>query len=150
MEGLGIGVTAGLITTILVVVIQKLWVTAIEPWYEERIYKDAKIEGEWIVTYPGIDLKELATIKRVAHKITGVVAVVEGPDQGRTYSLEGEFKNLLLTLSYSAVSRTSLDRGTYTLLLKNNGNRFEGASALYEDESNTILTHECQWIRKQS
>jgi hypothetical protein len=148
VEEIVIGIIAGLITTFLVVTVQKLWVGAIEPWYEELIYKDAKIEGEWVVTYPELQLKELVTLKRAAHRVSGVVAIVEGPDQGKTYVVEGQFKNLLLTASYGAIDRTSLDRGTYTLLLRNNGQSFEGASAFYEDSSSKIAKYDCRWDRK--
>jgi len=148
MAEIGIGIIAGLLTTILVVLVQKIWVSAVEPWYEERVYKDAKIEGEWEVTYPAIKLSELATLKRKGHKISGVVAVIEGPDRGKTYEVEGLFKNLLLTLSYSAMDRASLDRGTYTLILRDNGRKLEGASAFYEDGTNSIDKQACDWERK--
>jgi len=150
MEPIAIGIISGLLTTFIVVVIQKLWSGAIEPWYEERIYRDAKIEGTWEGLYPEIDLKEVVTLKRTAHKVEGVVAIVEGPDQGKTYEISGTFKNLILTASYSAVDRRSLDRGSYTLMLKNNGQRFEGFSSFYEDTGSKVDSGACIWVRKSN
>jgi len=150
MDSIAIGIIAGLITTFIVIVIQKLWSGAVEPWYEERIYKDARIEGVWEGTYPDIDLKEIITLKRVAHSVSGIVAIVEGPNQGQTYELSGTFKNLILTVTYSAKDRESLDRGSYTLMLKNNGKTMEGHSVFYEDDMNEIVTGPCVWKRKGS
>lgn len=67
MGAIAIGIISGLLATFIVVVIQKLWVSAIEPWYEERIYKDAHIEGVWEGIYPELDLKEIITLKRNSH-----------------------------------------------------------------------------------
>ncbi len=150
MESIAIGIIAGLVTTFIVVVIQKFWSNAIEPWYEEKIYKDARIEGVWVGTYPDIDLKEIVTLNRVAHSVTGDVAIVEGPNQGQTYELNGTFKNLILTATYSAKDRQSLDRGSYTLMLKNNGKAMEGHSSFYEDDKGLIETGPCIWKRKDS
>lgn len=150
LEAVAIGIISGLITTFIVIVIQRLWVGAVEPWYEERIYKDAKLEGVWEGVYPGLDLKEIITLKRVAHRVDGVVAIVEGPDQGKTYEISGSFKNLILTANYHSVDRRSLDRGTYTLMLKNNGTKLEGHSAFYEDESHEVVSGSCVWTRKSS
>tara|TARA_R110002110_G_scaffold95455_1_gene246500 strand:- start:52336 stop:52788 length:453 start_codon:yes stop_codon:yes gene_type:complete len=148
MESIVIGIIAGLTTTFIVVVLQKLWTSAIEPWYEERVYKDAKIEGVWEGTYEEIDLKEIVTLKRKAHSISGTIAIIEGPNQGQTFELTGTFKNLILTATYSAEDRESLDRGSYTLMLRQNGKAMEGHSSFYEDDKNEIVTGPCTWRRK--
>jgi len=145
-----LGIISGLITTFIVIVIQKLWGSVIEPWYEERIYKDAKIEGIWEGVYPDLDLKEIVTLKRNSHHIEGVIAIVEGPDQGKTYEITGTFKNLILSASYSAIDRKSLDRGAYTMMLKNNGDKLVGFSAFYEDDLNAVVSGQCTWTRKSS
>lgn len=150
MEPIAIGIISGLLTTFIVVVLQKLWVSAIEPWYEERIYKDAYIEGVWEGVYPELKLKEIITLKRKSHCVEGVIAIVEGPDQGKTYEISGTFKNLILTASYNSVNRQSLDRGTYTLMLRNNGSKLEGYSAFYEDDTSKIIYGACVWNRKNS
>jgi hypothetical protein len=40
-----IGTLGGLVATFLTVVLRRYWINIIIPWYEERVYKDAKIEG---------------------------------------------------------------------------------------------------------
>jgi hypothetical protein len=41
------GIVSGLIATFLALVARIYWSLAIVPWYEERIYRDARIEGKW-------------------------------------------------------------------------------------------------------
>lgn len=150
LEAVAIGIISGLLTTFIVIVIQKIWVSAVEPWYEERIYKDVKLEGVWECQYPTLNLKEKITLKSVAHRVNGVVVIVQGPDQGKTYEISGSFKNLILTASYHSVDRKSLDRGTYTLMLKNNGSKLEGYSAFYEDVRHEVVSEYCVWTRKSN
>lgn len=45
------GVIGGIIATVIwVAVIQLLWKKLIEPWIEELLYQDVKIEGRWHYT----------------------------------------------------------------------------------------------------
>lgn len=150
MENIAIGIVSGLLTAFLVIVIRKLWVSVVVPWYEECIYKDAHIEGTWEGVYPELELKEIITLKRNSHFVEGIIAIVEGPDQGKTYEVTGTFKNLILTASYNSLNKQNLDRGTYTLMLRNNGSSLEGYSAFYEDDSNKIMYGNCVWNRKSS
>ena len=47
LSSLSIGVIAGLVATFFSAVLYKIWLSIITPWFEEIIYKDAKIEGRW-------------------------------------------------------------------------------------------------------
>jgi hypothetical protein len=44
---LGSGVISGLVASGLLLFFSSFWSSSIVPWYEERIYKDARIEGKW-------------------------------------------------------------------------------------------------------
>jgi hypothetical protein len=150
MEALGVGIVSGLVVTLIVVVFRGLWIAVIQPWYEERIYRDAKIEGQWKSTYANSDDEELIELKRKGHRVSGVITVTQGTDHGKAYNLDGTFKNLILTASYSAMSQSSLDRGSYTLMLIHNGQKFKGHCAYYCDEENQILSEECEWEREDA
>jgi len=148
VDALGSGIIAGLLTTLIVVVFHCLWIRAIQPWYEERIYKDARIEGCWKITYPNIEGEEIAKIERQGHRITGNVTVISGPDQGKMYVFSGTFKNLILTGEYSSANRAALDRGTFSVMLSNNGNSFSGFSSFYHDSKNGMGSEECKWDKQ--
>jgi hypothetical protein len=41
------GLIGGLVATFLTLVIRRMWLSIIVPWYEERVYHDAHFEGRW-------------------------------------------------------------------------------------------------------
>ena len=148
MDQITIGIVAGLITTFIVVVLRQIWIGIIQPWYENRVYQDAEIEGKWHGSYKDTeDGEELITIKRTGHKITGTITTINGADKGKKYIFTGSFNNLILTAAYSAKDVASLDRGTYSLMLVNNGTKLVGHAAFYEDTTHKIITGECTWER---
>lgn len=148
-----IGIVSGLFTTLVVVVFHRLWISVIEPWYEERIYKDAKIEGRWKseTDYSGIKLTELYVLQRKSHSITGTATVLEGPVpwQGKTFTIEGVFKNMILTASYTSTDPSTFDRGTLTLMLENNGQTLCGQLIFYFDPEHRVKATTVEW-QKQS
>lgn len=148
MNEFNIGVISGLVTSLIVFVFQVGYIKAFQPWLEELLYRDLKIEGRWLVKYPeGKNFTEAVELKRRGHHVAGSVTVTGGPDQGRVYMVNGTFKNLILTLSFAGQDATRLDRGTYTLQARDNGQLLRGYSAFYQDTDNAIVSMECNWIR---
>lgn len=150
MTEIGIGVVAGLITSLIVILFQRLWVEVVQPWYEERVYRDTKIEGRWIIEYPDRQAVEVAELKRRGHRVSGVITVSDGADLGKSFLFNGTFKNLILTGSYSAVNQRSLDRGSFAVMLKNNGQTLEGHAIYYVDEDSDMSSARCTWKRSEA
>jgi hypothetical protein len=46
-SNIAIGVIAGLLATLFTIGFRQAWICIIVPWFEELVYKDAKIEGIW-------------------------------------------------------------------------------------------------------
>lgn len=149
MDELTIGVVSGLVTTVLVFFLHKIYLHVIQPWIENRVYKDARIEGRWCITYPELkeQVEEQATLNRVAHRITGQITCSKGPDSGKVYNVEGTFRNLLLTLTYTSADPAALDRGAFVLQLNGNGSSFSGRSAYYFNNDHSIVDAACTWHR---
>ena len=148
MNEFSIGVISGLVTSLIVFLFQIGYVQILRPWLEEVLYRDLKIEGRWLVEYPeGEEFTEAIELKRQGHRVTGSVTVTGGPDLGRVYAVDGTFKNLILTLSFAGQDATRLDRGTYTLQTKSNGQHLQGYSTFYQDDENTIVCMKCNWRR---
>ena len=78
MDELVIGVVSGLVASFIVFVLHKLYLSVIRPWIEDRVYKDARIEGRWCISYPEMsEVEEQVTLERSAHKVTGQIQLHE-------------------------------------------------------------------------
>jgi hypothetical protein len=135
-----VGITSGLVVTLSVVVFRALWISKIVPWFEERVYKDAKIEGEWFSLYPTwSDLRqEMIFLIRHGHEVTGTIMCTKGQDEGEKYDIQGSFRNMILPLIYEVNDRTKTDRGTITLKAVENATRLEGVIGLYSNRTDSI------------
>lgn len=144
------GIVSGVLVTIIVVVFNQIWLKIIQPWYEDRVFKDARIEGQWKakVTFDTEETEELWEIRRQGHSISGTITAVKGADQGRTYDVEGTFSNLILTVSYRSTDPGSVERGTVTMILQNNGQTFKGSSAFYFDPDHAIRSSEYECTKQ--
>ena len=115
------GTVGGVVATILCIFFAEvLWKRIIVPWYEERVYKDSKIEGTWKGVVVGFEAltPDIVELRRTGHNVSGTMHV--SGDRAGIYTLEGSFKNLILSVTYAAIDRTQLNRGSITLMLMPN------------------------------
>jgi FtsZ-binding cell division protein ZapB len=145
------GLISGITITFLILVVRKFWDAVVVPWFEERVYKDVKIEGKWFALYPyEISLRqELIVLKRHGHSITGTMICTNGPDEGSEYSLCGSFRNMLLPLIYESTNEAMTDRGTITLICVQNGEKLNGKLALYNNRKDAITSGNVIWFRSK-
>jgi hypothetical protein len=130
------GIISGLIATFLAVVVRTFWMRAVVPWYEERVYRDAKIEGRWRSRVEYSDAPEdwdefIVEITRMSHRVESLLTCVDGANKGNVYKFSGTFGNLILTGSYASIDPARLARGTLTLRLIKDGQAMEGYGAVY-------------------
>jgi len=148
MEQLLPGIIAGLLATAIIFIVQVIYAKILRPAVEEFLYKDLRIEGRWLVTYPeNEEFTEAVELTRSGHDVSGTITVTGGSDKGRVYLLTGTFKNLIMTSSFSGKDESRLDRGCFTLQVKNNGQQLKGFSSYYQDDDNEISCLECRWER---
>src|SRR5271166_3798072 len=109
------GIISGVIATFLIVIFAWFWRTVVEPWYENLVYKDARIEGRWgakgIFDFLGqgrLEEEFTWTLTRVGHSVKGIIVCVSGPDKGLTYDVVGTFRNLVLTATYTSQNPATL------------------------------------------
>lgn len=145
------GLVSGLLTTLLVFVTSRYWQRVLMPWYENRLYQDIRIDGDWIGTgiEYGIPFTEIIRVHQTAHHVKGETTFKRGADIV-DYEFEGEFKNLVLTVQYWAKRENNLDRGTFTLMLENNGEALRGHYVWYSPTDNCVQSGEYKWIRKSA
>jgi hypothetical protein len=145
------GLVSGLIVTLFVVSFRAFWVSVIIPWFENRVYKDIKIEGKWFVIYPStVNMRqEIVVLKRHGHTVTGEMTCIKGGDEGEQYNLFGSFRNMLLPMTYESNDKAKSDRGTVTLKCTNNGEKFRGKIAAYSTENDDIHAVNVLWFRSK-
>lgn len=146
------GLISGLTVTFIVLVLNKIWSNIVEPWFEERVYKDLHVEGKWFSLYVNSVhfRQEAINLKRAGHKVTGNMMCKCGPDDGEEYTLDGSFRNLLLPMTYESKDKAKTDRGTITLRAVHNGERLIGRVSLYNTKRETISSAFVIWFRSKS
>lgn len=151
-DNFAIGIISGLVTTLFVVVFRATWHSVVIPWFEERIYKDIRIEGKWFSFYPDFrdGRQEVVTLDRKGHAVTGTIVCTHGSDAGEKYNIAGSFRNMILPLTYESSETTKADRGAIALKSARNGERFVGKIAMYSDSQEVISTATVIWFREKS
>lgn len=153
MEAIISGLVSGLIVTFLVVVFSAIWKSILIPWFENRVYKDARIEGAWYSVYPNIlgHRQDIITLKREGHTITGtMVCTVSNNERGARYNISGSFRNMILPLIYEAEDKSSTDRGTITLKVTFGGMQMRGKVAVYSHHHDAIDDWDVIWFRNKT
>jgi hypothetical protein len=132
-----VGVVAGLGTALIVFLSKFVWTEKLRPSLESIVYKDAKITGRWKAKGKFDFMEEVVEeefvwkLDQKAHRVQGTIECTSGPDEHRTYDINGSFRNLVLTAAYSAQDTAALDRGTVSLMLVNNGKTLQGFCSYY-------------------
>jgi hypothetical protein len=146
---MGAGVISALVATFLVFVGAKYWNRVVLPWYEDRVYRDIRLAGEWrtVGEEEGGRIKEVAKVRQKAHRVWGEIVLDEQTDV-REYEFEGEFKNLILTARYWTKGESDLDRGTFTLMLRDNGGTLKGCYAWYGGKVNDVVSGKYEWTKR--
>jgi len=151
-ENIIAGLTSGLFVSLFILVFRHFWNAVVIPWFEERVYKDAKIEGKWYSIYTENGMqhrREVISLKRHGHFIKGTVICGSGLDKGEEYTVSGSFRNMILPLVYENTDNSNTDRGTITLKSNHSGKRFSGKVSYYDGPTDNILDSNVIWFRTQ-
>ena len=146
------GLISGLLVTLGIVIFRAICRDTLIPWFENRVYKDIRVEGKWFSVYPTVIGKPQETIrlKRHGHEIVGTIICNSGDDEGEEYCVKGSFRNLIMSLLYETRDTQKVDRGTITLRAVMNGQRMTGKIALYDDASDSIDEGDIIWFRTKA
>lgn len=135
------GAIGGIVATPLCLFFAKIWIEIVRPWYEELLYHDAKIEGNWEGVVDGIGQRpDIVELKRKGHGVWGTMHVF-GQRAG-DYEFQGSFRNLILSLTYAAIDRAQLNRGSITAMLKDNGQQLIGKCVHYDGTTTAIAAQD--------
>lgn len=82
-------------------------------------------------------------IKRIGHSITGQIVELGGASDIHTYGFSGSFKNLILTCEYENQDCANIDRGSLSLMLRENGRSLVGFFSSYDDGEHNMAPFKC-------
>jgi hypothetical protein len=142
------GVVSGVIVSVIVFACRVQWLRVLQPWYENRLYKGAKIEGLWSTTinFPdNVANTFRIELQRVGYSVHGSVLCVSGYSEGETYEFSGTFKDLILTGSYQVRGR-GLERGPLTLMMIGGGLKLKGYLSYYDNDQHSVNAAPCEWV----
>lgn len=157
MTEFNISIFANLISALIVFpvaqVAGEVWRKSIVPWFEEKAYADAQIEGKWTsrVTYstgPDDWDEFVVTIHRNGHRVEADHSCTAGANVGHDYAFKGTFGSLILTGSYASKDVARVARGTLTLRLLKNGTSLEGVEAIYSPRNDSIFNAKVVAVRQ--
>lgn len=141
-----VSVCSGIGVSFLLFLLNQFWKNTISPWYENQIYKDLCIEGKWFCL--SFEFRQdIINLERKGHSIEGTMTCLNGSEKGEEYIVTGSFKNLVLTLLYETKDKTKSDRGSITMMAKNNGTRLKGKIAFYDNNRDVISIGNTVWFR---
>ncbi len=93
--------------------------------------------------------QEIIALKRHGHSISGDIICTVGLDEGERYTVSGSIRNMILPLIYESQDRAKTDRGTITLKLVHNAERFSGKFAVYDTKRDSIGASDVMWFRSK-
>ena len=142
------GVISGLLTSIIVLIFVTYWGKAIKPWFERHLYSGIRIDGTWCIQTDIYHGPAEAIITQSAHHVTGTITW-QHDDSIDKYTFQGEFRDLILTVTYEQEDAHTLDRGTVTLLCLENGQKLKGCYSWYDHDESTIVSGGYELTRKK-
>ena len=146
---LTVGIIASLLSVLLSLLFREIWIKILIPWYEERLYKGAEIEGVWhsITEYEDGGKNEVVyKLQRKGHRIWGEFSSISGIDKGKKWSFHGQFKDLVLNIIYESDDPRILDKGSMAMMLNHNGEKLTGHLIYYANDGNQMKSTQIELI----
>ena len=153
LSNLSIGVISGLVATFIIVVIGQIWLKIILPWYENLLYQGVRLDGRWVsrARIRDSERETVWQIKQTGHRIKATAVATLGPNQGRSFAINGTFRNLILTVTFQRSDAGSvIDRGCVAVKLVQNGHQLCGHITHYDYDSETLVSNDYVLRKNQS
>jgi len=114
---------------LLLLLLQQSW-PRLQSIFDKDLRRQAKqISGPWDATEIFLGSNETDTFKMditcVGGRVTGKYNCLTGPDAGETFSIQGTFKDQILTFIWSKEGNRAIESGTVTARLTT-GKQLEG------------------------
>lgn len=149
-----LGITTGLITTLLIFIGNILFKKGFLPWYQKIIYKGIKIDGRWNFELPigehhrhiTVELTQSASsIKGISTHVAKSEAVPG--DKLRTYKLQGEVHKDFILLKGIPTDERRKGALIFLLWVEDDGQTLSGWVVAYSTTQNKIIGAPCKLVR---
>jgi hypothetical protein len=150
------GVTAGILTSALLLVLGLIFTKIVIPWYQSIVYQGADVSGLWVYrqNLGGIDYAYQMVLKQSAHRISGSMSLTKsgapaGPrgDYVQAFELSGSSWEGFLTLNMRSSDRRSLAFATSLLQIQDRGRSLRGQLAYRSAQVDQVGSEDVHWTR---
>ena len=128
-----IGIVSSLVATGVFIALSELFRRVVLPWYEDKIYRGVRIDGEWrlksvdgkLVDPKDKDTESKFTLRQKGEKVTGEYkhGDVDGKDE--VYLVIGFIRDGYLSLLSEPKSRRSMDAGVGLYHIRNEDSKLQ-------------------------
>lgn len=143
LEKVILDVFVGAVVALLGIVAKWQWPIIRSLFDEESRRQGAQISGSWeaIEDFPASKSQNKYTmeLKCRGGRVTGQHVCIDGPDKGKTFNLNGSYKDQILTFTWMPDNRAALESGTVTARLSKD-KRLEGHGLYIEPDDGRVYT----------
>lgn len=156
-----IGVVSGIITSIIVWVVVRLFKNTLLPWYSSFIYQGQDISGDWDGYYisPKDDASgateqkcSIIHLEQKGNEVSGNLILIKQPagqKESKKYDLKGIFFDNCLVLTFKVVDKTRFGAGTFVSRLVDDGQKLDGYWTAINTSSSNVFSITEYWTRKK-
>lgn len=99
----------------------------------------------WLASYPKIDnVEEEVSLNLSGQVASGTITPTKGPDVGRSYQVQGSFRDRMLVGFFESPSDGKRDKGAFALSLDNAGESYTGR-VVYTHDSGELIYEQWVW-----
>lgn len=132
-ESIVLGVVSGILTTVVLFLMNRVFLRVFLPWYQALVYRGVVIDGEWhgeTENNQGTTHVFVTRIEQHAHQVSGDMKVVTAkPDTADVvteFQLSGELWEGFLLLSLRSRDQTQLSFAAVLLKVQKGGRQLSG------------------------
>ncbi|MBF0376245.1 MAG: hypothetical protein HQK72_02065 [Desulfamplus sp.] len=153
-----IGIVSSLVATAVFIVLSEFFRRIVLPWYEDKIYRGVRIDGEWrikSVDGKAVDPKDATltskfTLHQKGEKVMGQYFHGGVDEKDEVYLVTGHIRDGYLSLISEPKSRRSIDAGVGLYHIRYDGSKLQLLGALTyivnhgEVETQKMMCYELQ------
>lgn len=143
LEGVGIGITSG----ILLLILHWVWRRYVVTWFYYLIKSETPVGGNYQTSYTedNIPYQEDAKLIQWGRRVYGKITFVSG-DEKITYKFSGKYQDRILSGTYFSTDRASFERGAFVLEYKGKTG-FKGWQSYISPHTGKVVSNKYTWKR---
>jgi len=127
------GAVSGIITALVIGIVQRVITQIVVPWIEDHRYKSVRLDGEWQSEFHTDEFDSFfrLTLKQNANRFTGTLQIekkskISEPSETLFFNVEGALWEGFLSLTTKSLDYTRLAFGSDLYQIKEGGRKLDG------------------------